>query len=100
MLLRLLGKVLVRVFFAMDWPFIVSLKNSFNEKLLKVGVSEVGEIKMRARQGTHSKGFPENIIKFLGALNIPASKGPQLPTKHTWCHWCQKSKIIVFLYVF
>ena len=50
MLLRLLGKVLVRVFFAMDWPFIVSLKNSFNEKLLKVGVSEVGEIKMRARK--------------------------------------------------
>ena len=72
MLLRLLGKVLVRVFFSMDWPFIVSLKNSCNKKLLKVGVSEVGEIKMPAgKQGTHSKGFPENIIKFLGALNIP-----------------------------
>ena len=99
MLLRLLGKVLVRVFFAMDWPFIVSLKNSFNEKLLKVGVSEVGEIKMRARkQWTHSKGFPENIIKFLGALNIPASKGPQLLTKHTWCHRCHQKLLFFFMY--
>ena len=83
----------------MDWPFIVSLKNSCNKKLLKVGVSEVGEIKMRAgRQGTHSKGFPENIIKFLGALNIPASKGPQLLTKHTWCHRCHQKLLFFFMY--
>ena len=53
----------MRVVFSVDWPFIVSLKNSCNKKLLKVGVSEVGEIKMRAgKQGTHSKCFPENIF--------------------------------------
>ena len=47
-----------------DWPFRVSLKNSCNEKL-----SKVGKIKTRAgKQGTHSKGFRENI-KFLRALN-------------------------------
>ena len=52
-----------------DWPFRISLKNSCNEKLSKVGVIEVGEIKLRAgKQGTHSKGFRENI-KFLRALN-------------------------------
>ena len=56
-----------------DWPFRVSLKNSCNEKLSKVGVIEVGEIKTRAgKQGTHSKGFRENT-KFLRALNTPAS---------------------------
>ena len=56
-----------------DWPFRVSLKNSCNEKLSKVGVIEVGEIKTWARkQGTHSKGFRENT-KFLRALNTPAS---------------------------
>ena len=77
----------MRVFFCTDWLFRVSLKNSCNEKLLKVGVSEVGEIKMPAgKQGTHSKGFPENIIKFLSALSIPASKRPQLLTKHAWRH--------------
>ena len=38
------------------------------------------------KQGTHSKGFPENIIKFLSALSIPASKRPQLLTKHAWRH--------------
>ena len=75
------------VFFWTDWLFRVSLKNSCNEKLLKVGVSEVGEIKMPAgKQGTHSKGFPENIIKFLSALSIPASKRPQLLTNHVWRH--------------
>ena len=56
-----------------DWPFRLSLKDSCNEKLSKVGVIEVGEIKTRAgKQGTHSKGFRENI-KFLRALNTPAA---------------------------
>ena len=40
---------------------------------------------MRAgKQGTHWNVFPENIIKFLSALSIPASKRPQLLTKHAW----------------
>ena len=56
-----------------DWPFRVSLKKSCNEKLSKVGLIEVGEIKTRAdKQGTHSKSFRETI-KFLRALNTPAS---------------------------
>ena len=56
-----------------DWPFRVFLKNSCNEKLSKVGVIEVGEIKTRTgKQGTHSKGFRENI-NFLRVLNTPAS---------------------------
>ena len=77
----------MRVFFCTDWLFRVSLKNSCNEKLLKVGVSEVGEIKKRAgKQVTHWNGFPENIIKFLSALSIPASKRPQLLIKHAWRH--------------
>ena len=43
-----------------DWPFRVFLKNSCNEKLSKVGVIEVDEIKTRAgKQGTHSKDFRE-----------------------------------------
>ena len=43
-----------------------------NEKLLKIGVTGVGKIKMRAvKEGTHSKGFPENITKVLRALNTP-----------------------------
>ena len=87
MLLRFLGKVLERVFSCTDFLFRVSLKNSCNEKLFKLGGSEVGEIKMRAgKQETHSKGFPENIIKILSALSIPTSKGQQLLTKHTWRH--------------
>ena len=88
----------MRVFFCTDWLFRVSLKNSCNEKLLKVGVSEVGEIKMPAgKQGTHSKGFPENIIKFLSALSIPASKRSQLLTKHAWRHRRYQN---LFSYVF
>ena len=56
-----------------DWPFRVSLKNGCNEKLSKVGVIRFGEIKMWAgQQGTHSKGFRENI-KFLRALNTPVN---------------------------
>ena len=67
MLLQLLGKVIVRIGHS------VSLKNSCNEKLSKVGVIEVGKIKTRAgKQGTHSKGFRENM-KFLRALNTPTS---------------------------
>ena len=55
-----------------DLSFKVTLKNSCNKKLLKVGVTEVGEIKMRAgKERTHSKSFPENT-KFLKAFNIPA----------------------------
>ena len=51
---------------------------------MKNGVSEAGEMKMRAgKQGTHSKGFPENLIKFLSALSTPASKRLELLTKHT-----------------
>ena len=54
--MRLLGKVVVTVFFPADWSFRISLKNSCNEKLLKIGVTEIGEIKMRAgKEGTHSK---------------------------------------------
>ena len=39
-------------------------------KLLTIGVTEVGEIKIRAKkEGTHSIGFLKHIIKFLRALN-------------------------------
>ena len=77
----------MRVFFCIDWLFRVSLKNSCNEILLKVGVSEVGETKMQAgKQGTHWNGFPKNTITFLSALSIPASIRPQLQTKHAWRH--------------
>ena len=66
-----------------DWSFRVSLKNVFNEKLSKVGIIEVGEIKMRAgNQETHSNGFRGNI-KFLKALNTPVN-----------------ASVIVFPYVF
>ena len=85
------------VFFWTDWLFRVSLKNSCNEKLLKVGVSEVGEIKIRAgKQGTHWNGFPENIKNFLSALSIPASKRPQLLTKYTWRH--RRYQKLFFMY--
>ena len=64
------GGAVVRLFFSTDWPFRISMKNNCNEKPLKIGVTDVGEIKMRAgKDKTHSKGFPENIIKFLRALN-------------------------------
>ena len=44
----------------------------FNEKLLKIGVTGVGKIKMWAeKERTHSKGFPEIITKVLRALNTP-----------------------------
>ena len=50
---EIIGKVLLRVFFCTDWLLRVSPKNNCNEKLLKVGVSEVGKIKIRAgKQGT------------------------------------------------
>ena len=43
-------------------PFRVSLKNSCNEKLLKIGVTEVGEIKMWVeKEETRTKGFPGNM---------------------------------------
>ena len=88
----------MRVFFCTDWLFRVSLKNSCNEKLLKVGVSEVGEIKIRAgKQGTHWNGFPENIIKLLSAVSIPASKRPQLLTKHAWRH--RRYQKLFFMYL-
>ena len=65
MLLRLMGKVVVRIFFSTDWPFRGSLKNNYSEKLLKIGVTGVGEIKMRdGEEETHSKGFPKNIMNF------------------------------------
>ena len=71
----------MRVFFCTDWLFRVSLNNSCNEKLLKISVSEVGEIKIQAgKQVTHLNVFPESIVKFLSALSIPASKIPQLLT--------------------
>ena len=38
----------MRVFFSTDWPLRVSLKNSCHENLLKIGETEVGEIKMCA----------------------------------------------------
>ena len=63
----------MRVFFLADWPVTISLINSCNEKLLKIGV-KVGEIKMGAgMEVTHSKGYPEIIIKFLRALNTPVN---------------------------
>ena len=73
-------------------------ENSCNGKLLKVGVSEVGEIKIRAeKQGTHRNSFSENIIKFLSALGIPASKRPQLLTKHAWRH--RRYQKLFFMYL-
>ena len=51
------------------------LKNNCNEKLLKIGITGVGKIKMRAGKGrTHSKGFPENIAKVFRALNTPVKR--------------------------
>ena len=88
----------MRVFFCTNWLFRVSLKNSCNGKLLKVDVPEVGEVKMRAgKQRTHCNGFPENIIKFLSALSIPASKRPQLLTKHAWRH--RRYQKLFFMYL-
>ena len=87
----------MRAFFCTDWLFRVSLKNSCNEKLLKVGVSEVGEIKIRAgKQETHWNGFPENIKNFLRTLSIPASKRPQLLTMYAWRH--RRYQKIFFMY--
>ena len=43
------------------------------ENLLKIGLTEVSEINMRAgKEGTQSKVFPENA-KFLRALNTPVN---------------------------
>ena len=59
-LLRLLGKVVARVFLSTDWPFRVSLKNSSHEKFLKIG-----EIKMRAgKERTHWKVFVKILKNF------------------------------------
>ena len=83
MLLRLLGKC--------SWGFSF-VQISYSEPpwkiaVIKVGVSEIGEIKIRAgKQVAHWNGFRENIIKFLSALSIRASKRPQLLTRHAWCH--------------
>ena len=52
------------VIFSKDQPFRVSLKNSCNEKPLKIGVTEAGEIKMRAGK----KVVPGNI-NFMRGLN-------------------------------
>ena len=91
----------MRVFFCIDWLFRVSLKNSCNEKLLKVGVSKVGEIKMRdGKQGTHRNGFPENIIKFLIALSIPASIRSQLVTKYAWRHRRYQKSFFIYFKIF
>ena len=32
------------------------------------------------KEGTHSKGCPENIIKFLRAFNTPVNKNPKKTT--------------------
>ena len=51
------------------------LKNNCNEKFLKIGITGVGKIEMRAgKGGTHSKGFPENITKVFRALNTPVKR--------------------------
>ena len=47
-----------------------SLKNSYNEKPLKIGVTGIGKIKTRAGK----EGFPESIAKVLRALNTPVKR--------------------------
>ena len=52
---------------------------------------------MRAgKQRTHCNGFPENIIKVLSALSIPASKRPQLLTKRAWRHRCYQKLFCMY----
>ena len=63
---EIFGEVVVRIDNS-EFPLEIAVMKNF------VGVIEVDEIKMRAeKEGTHSKGFHENI-KFLRALNTPAS---------------------------
>ena len=51
------------------------LKNICDKKLLKIGLTGFGKIKMRVgKGGTHSKGFPENIAKVFRALNISVKR--------------------------
>ena len=51
------------------------LKNNCNEKLLKIGITGVGKIKVQAgKRRTHSKGFPKNIAKVFRALNTPIKR--------------------------
>ena len=48
----------------------MSLKNSCNEKLLKIGGAEVGETKRQAgKEEALWKGFLKKTIQFLRALN-------------------------------
>ena len=71
--------------------FSESLKINCRENVLKIGVTGVGEIKMRVgKEGTDSKSFPENIAKVLRVLNTPskeATKISQLLAKH-YRHRC------------
>ena len=51
------------------------LKNNYNEKILKIDLTRVGKIKMRAgKRKAHSKGFPENIANVFRALNTPVKR--------------------------
>ena len=51
------------------------LKNNCNEKILKIGITGVGKIKMRAgKRRLQSKGFPENTAKVFRALNTPVKR--------------------------
>ena len=51
------------------------LKNNCNEKILKIGITGVGKIKMRAgKRRIQSKGFPENTAKVFRALNTPVKR--------------------------
>ena len=47
-----------------------SLKNSYNEKPLKIGVTGVGKLKTRAEK----ERFPESIAKVLRVLNTPVKR--------------------------
>ena len=88
MLLKLLGKE--------------NEKLSCNEKLLKIGATEISEMEMRAgKEGAHSKRFPENI-KIFRALNTPVNISLKKTTiaKETHVASSVLSKGIVFPYVF
>ena len=79
------------------------LKNNCNEKLLKIGITRVGKIKIRAGKGrTHSKSFSENIAKVFRALNTPIKRSLEKITmlaKHAYHQWCFQ-KLLLFLMFF
>ena len=98
MLLRLLGKLVMSVFFSTDWSFRVSFKNSCNDK---IAITEVDKIRMQAgREGAHSKSFPKNkILRALDntPINIILKNTPIANCDVTWCNLCyQKLLFLLF----